>query len=508
MSQKDKHKGPRGRGLIARLKQALGQGNPLLRREVLTTMRMRSVKVGLVALPLALLVVVLLVAADTSRSTISSTTAGATLLGIAVTAALYVVGLVGAVLGAQSIAGERQGGTLELIRVTGMSPWRIVIGKAAAVWVVMAAMILACLPPLSACFLVGGVSLAQLAVAVAVPLAIASVPVSFGICLGTIQRSSRLAAGAAVVVVGLLGPLLFSAAWMSMLLVLDLDLVRTHGPFVLPTWDEGLGVLLTGGLLLPLAYIIIPTWFFLALSVSALRGEATDKVGPLRWWFAVTGPATALLAGLIVLVRNVGSDERALIMVGLLGAVLFVGLIVLSAHPRPRRVRARWFNGPSADGALAVGICGASIAITMAFMAGTVGNEAIWGGLSLFAFLVLIAGVGVLLSTLPCRPRMARGLQFVVGGVFAFMPLGALLFEEIFYGPGAGHDLADMTKMFSPVTVLSDLADVRTTTALDAALPSVVVWTLLGAAAWAMGAFRMRRRRQRAAASVSPARIS
>ncbi len=482
--------------LISRMAHNLGKDNPLLTREVLTTMRLRSIKANLVTVPLLLAFLVLVLTADTHESIGTAAQRGATLLGLALTAALYVVGLVGAVLGAQSIASERQAKTLDLVLATGMSPWRIVMGKALAVWVVLATLILACLPPLGAVFLVGGVSLTQLLLSVGIPLVVAAVPVALGVALGTVQRSARLAVGAAVTTVGLIGPMVFSAAWFAVLATIGVERLNSQGPFALPTGSEGFWPLLIGGILVPLYLVVAPTWFFLAASVGALMSEATDRARPLRHWFAVIGPVGGVLVGAIFLGQGLDNHEIAVLLISLLGVVLTLGALVISAHPAPRRMLQSSTGlpiaGPNGDALFVTIVSALSLAPAIAMMTPAAGIETVIAGVVVLAFIVLISGSGVMLASL-LRPRLARWGLLALTALIVSLPLILWLFLEVLsINSRSGDTMA--ANVLSPVGALLLLVAPRTSFDPAAPLVSVVAWTLLGATAWQIGASRLRRK--------------
>lgn len=486
--------------LVARtyrsLGTTLGDQNPVLGREVLTIMRLRSVKACLLGLPLLLTALVMFVAEiDTSVGS-SSAERGAGILSFAVTSALYMVALIGAVLGAQSLSGERQSGTLDLVLATGMTPWQIVAGKTTAVWVVLAVMLLACVPPLGICFVVGGVSLGQFAAALLTVLALALVPVSIGVCLGAAQKSSRLAVGSSVVIVGFVAPAVFSVLWIATLTAIG---VNTHGsdwPFHFPATITDPWRLLVGGVLLPAYLVVIPSWLLLSIAVHSLTSPAVDRVRSLRPWLLVSGPSGALLAGALALATDI-EDAGALFILGCLGAVLSVGTLTMASHELPRRLSGTGFSfftkpGPNPGAALSVAVSAVSLLIAVAFLEPYAGVLVFFEAAILLTFILCLAGGGVFFASI-LKPRIARLSVAGLGMVVLVAPLIAAVFLEITFG----HHLMseDPFINLSPVGAYFEVAaeghGFRRT-----AMPllSIVTWASVGLSFWIIGAARLRAR--------------
>lgn len=487
-------------GLIAKLAAFIGQGNPLLEREVLTTMRLRSIKGVLIALPLIITAVVLIIAAESSYAIGRAAEQGEMILSAAVTTALYVVGLIGAVLGAQTIANERHAKTLDLVLATGMSPGKIIAGKATAVWVVLALLILACVPPLGICFVLGGVSFTQLLMAIGIPLAVATIPVALGLALGAGQGSSRVSVGAAAAIVGVFGPMLFSTAWLGVLFVIGVDRFDHQGPFLLPTPGEGFWSFLIGAVLLPAYMVIAPTWLFLASAVGSLSSEATDRSIPFRKWFLFVGPAGGLLIGAIGLLKGANRAEPVVLLISLFGAILTIGILALTAHPFPRRTKSTklpkpWhMTGPSGNATFAVLVSAVSLLIPMIVLTGIGGLAAIWAATVVFAFVVFLSGAGVLLATIT-KPRTARLGLFGVGIFVTVLPLIFWAVAELATVGSSSH--AEIWGLLSPIGALANVAANHSVSAGIDPTPAatIVAYLLLGSTLWTLGAARLKKTR-------------
>jgi ABC-type transport system involved in multi-copper enzyme maturation permease subunit len=502
---------------VARLfSRMLGDGNPVLSFEVLSIMRLKTVKVVLIGLPLLLTMLVVAIAAASDSVGSRSAEAGGMILGLGVSAALYVVAVVGAVLGAQAISSERQSGTLDLLLATGMTPVQIVVGKAMAVWIVLALMLLACVPPLGICFVSGGVSLGQLVAAVVTVLVLSAVPVSLGVGLGAALKSARLAVGSAVVAVGLVAPFVFSMLWMATLAAIGVDQTDGDWPFRFPAIVGHAGRFLVGGVVLPLYLVVMPSWLFLSMAVHALSSVATDRARPLRTWLVTMGPAGAVIAALLAATVDL-EDSGALGVFGCLGTVLAAGTLALAAHPVPRRLppgRAARTIGPNGDAVLCLVVTLASLGLAAAFLWPFVGYHILLAGALVVTFVLCLAGSGVFFSTL-LRPWLARLALFGLGVLVLLAPLVAMVFVDALGLAGSATGTEDLLVNLSPLgayfQVAIDAHNVIYTTEVNSihsdAMPqvSIVLWTILGVALWSVGAARMQLEQEQQESSATTA---
>lgn len=485
----------------ARLSRLVGDLNPVLGREVLSIMRLRSVKLALVVLPLVLTGLLLFVAEYDRQVGSASAERGNLILMVAVTAALYMASLIGSVLGAQAISGERQSGTLDLLLATGMTPWQIVAGKTAASWMVLALLIFICVPPMGICFVVGGVSPVQLGVAVASVLVLALVPVTIGVSLGAAIRSPRLAVGASVLVVAVAVPWVVSMLWMAVLVAMGAHESQLGWFFRFPEMVSDPWRGLVGGLVLPAYLIAIPCWLMLAVAVHALSSAATDRAKPLRSWMKVAGPAGALVVGAVAWVTAI-DVEGSLLLLGCLGVVLGVGVLALAAHPAPRRrtETARWRlpeSGPVGGGLFSLVVAGASLLLAAAVLAPSSSFYEIPAVGILLSFLVCIAGGGVLFASL-LKPRNARIALFGLGAFVLRAPLIASVLFELLFGWRAGSH--DPVIGLSPLGAYFDLtATASRGTSTGEPGVTIVLWTIMGVAFGVLGAVRLKERERKKA---------
>lgn len=492
-----------GGSVRERLAPLLGVGSPLLAREVLSTLRLRSVKVGVIVLPLALTALIVVAAAKSGHAIGNAAERATEILGVSIIAALGIISVIGAVLGAQAVSSERHSGTLDLIQVTGISPWRIITGKTLALWVVLSVMSLACLPPLCFCFVIGGISLSHFLIAASLPVLAGFVPLAFGICVGTTFRSARLAVGAAVAGVSTVGPFLFAGVWILMMRLIGFDWFFTHGPFVLPTGDEEPIRLLVGGVLLPGYVLIIASWFFLAVAVSSLSTPGSDRSRPLRHWFIGAALGGGVLMVLIVHIEALFAWEPAVLVSALCG-ILAVGTIALAGHPCPRdvqttRSKTRYFPvGPNGDALFSMVLAVTALLVPMIVLMGLANTWAGWIVPMLMGSIALITGVGVLLSSL-FRPMVARWWLVCVAVTLVFLPLAVGAFMSIMSVDGQS-DAGDFVRLLSPVGII--LACQESLVHSPGGLPRTTLiiaalWACIGAVGWTIGALRLRASRRR-----------
>src|SRR5580704_12709231 len=130
--------------------------NPIIKKELLVTLRtpiyVRSVVVALVALA----ALVLSVALGQAEASTDTADAGRALFQVFFRGTLFVMSLVGASLGASAIVQEREGRTLDALLLSTLSPRRVVLGKFLAVFIAMAFIPVAASPMLGVVVLFGG----------------------------------------------------------------------------------------------------------------------------------------------------------------------------------------------------------------------------------------------------------------------------------------------------------------------------------------------------------------
>jgi hypothetical protein len=292
----------------------------------------------------------------------------------------------------------------------------------------------------------------------------------------------------AVVTVGLVGPL-----GPSVLLLVGAMLVGFADPSLL-WWADSL---LEGGRPLsvlvsaaaaPLYAVVAPTWLFLAGAVSSLRTEGTDGSRPLKLWFVATAPAGALIISLVGPATS-ASPRATVALYGALAAILSLGAVVLAAHPRSRRrptglAGCLLGDGPSSGARVAVGVTVVSLAI--AWLADLGRGHALATGfaaLVVLGFVVLLAGSGVALSRV-LKPAGARMALVGVGLFVALAPLAVALAVQVASPGGDWESIVEL----SPLGSLVRLADEARRASMPFPPFPALLWLLLGALAWAIGA--------------------
>ena len=141
--------------------------------------------------------------ADVSASDLNSgRTIGKSLFLLIGAVALIEVCIITPALTAGSIAGERERQSYDLLLASLLSPWQIVWGKLAAALSFALLLILAIVPMMSLAFLFGGVSLAEVLIAlaglVATALFYASIGVFWSAALRTTLGANSLALGSVI----------------------------------------------------------------------------------------------------------------------------------------------------------------------------------------------------------------------------------------------------------------------------------------------------------------------
>jgi ABC-type transport system involved in multi-copper enzyme maturation permease subunit len=113
---------------------------------------------------------------------------------------MQVVGwmLIGPVLSATAIVGERERGLLESLQLTRLTAWRIVIGKLLSSLSMVLLLLVVILPITASCLLLGGVSPGEIALIFVLHLLTAITCISFGLACSAWFRRSGTAIGAAL----------------------------------------------------------------------------------------------------------------------------------------------------------------------------------------------------------------------------------------------------------------------------------------------------------------------
>lgn len=328
---------------------ALRDPNPIVRNELLETVRspryVRTVVVALIAL--AVLMVSVALGASERDDT---TETGRVLFQIFMGGCFVVMALVGPTLGATAVVQEREANTLDALVLSGLGPPRIVWGKLIAVFAAMAFIPLVSIPMLGAVVLFGGVSLGHIVVATFWVMVLGALGVARGVAVSARSQSTRLA------LLGVL-PISFVVTFVlgSFLGAFGHDFARRNslsidGPFffadayfVLPFGKEYLATLV----IFPVTLTALSFWLSWAIAHGGLREPTQDCSLPLKRWAlgaAVIAPTVLAVCvrlwGLSASTRN-GVAEGFITLTGVIAWGLTFAFVGEAQFLSRRMVRER-----------------------------------------------------------------------------------------------------------------------------------------------------------------------
>lgn len=316
--------------VIDRVRASLRDPNPIVRKELLATLRtplyVRSVVVSLIALA----VLVVSVALGVSEND-DTTEAGRVLFQVFMGGTFLVMAVVGPTLGATAIVQEREARTLDALVLSGLGPRRVVWGKLLAVFAAMAFIPLVSVPMLGAVVLFGGVSIGQIAAATFWVMALGALGVALGVAISARAQSTRMA------LLGALPASLLAAMMLGgVLSAVGHDFARRHsltldGPFffadayfALPFGREYLATLA----LFPLALTGLSFWMCWALAHGGLLEPTQDRALPLKRW--ALGSALVSMGVLAVCGRlwGLNAEGRRAMAWGFVSLAGFMSLVL------------------------------------------------------------------------------------------------------------------------------------------------------------------------------------
>lgn len=286
---------------LSRLAQPFRDPNPILRKELLGVLRTPLYLRALTASVLVLSSIVVAVAASSSDRYDHAQTGQAVFLLFFGGAALSMI-VTGSVLGASAVSQEREARTLEALTLTGMPPWRLLLGKCLSVFAATALVPVAAVPILSMVGLFGGVNLGQIVIATGYTLTWGLFAVVFGAGVSAHSAHVRYAVFGALLL-AFVGTF-FGAA---LLTSLGHDLhtrygLGLEGPFffvdaysAIPWGPEYRFYLIT----LPGVSLGLLLWGAFALGLAGLLEPGQDRTLPLKRWLlgAVAAGLGALAHG-------------------------------------------------------------------------------------------------------------------------------------------------------------------------------------------------------------------
>jgi ABC-type transport system involved in cytochrome c biogenesis permease component len=312
----------------------LVDADPVLAKELLVTARTPMFVRTIVMAPLLLGALVLLVRAGMSHQL--DPVAGRELFPVYFTGLALALGVVGGTLGSTVIVQEREGRALDALKFSSLRPDAMVRGKFAAVLLAEAAVVVCTLPLLALVVAMGGVSLEETFVALAISLGCGAMTASTGIAVSAHSSETRRSLLVSLVASSLVG--IGTCIWLAM----GSDLGRWYGPFGIARayFDAPFdGKYVAYLIVLPAYAVGTLLWLGRAAATSGLMDPSEDRSFPLKQWAA--GAYGAGLLAVTACTRLDGVTGRstaagaAMIATGLLGTVL---LFVFAGEPvRPTR---------------------------------------------------------------------------------------------------------------------------------------------------------------------------
>jgi ABC-type transport system involved in multi-copper enzyme maturation permease subunit len=417
----------RGNTAWERTWNAVVDASPVLGKELLVTAR-TPIYLGSILLAPACLGALVFVAWISMRSS-TYATEGKELFSVYFVSLALILGVVGAALGSTVIVQEREAGTLEALKFSTLGPHRIVVGKFTAVVLAEAAIAVSSLPLLAFIKSLGGVSLAEMAVAWVIAMTCGALTASVGVAVSAQATHMRRAFLVSLVASSAVG--IGVAIWLGVSSDLAptgsvVSVARTY--FDLPWSRRAVPILFIA----PGVGMTTTLWLGHAVATSGLMDRSLDRSWPLkRWALAALLLVTAGLAASARITSehlNEGYASAAMVATGCLGAVL---LFVFAGEPvsPTRRMRATRPSGlrallypPALGPSIVFVIVATGLALVSApLLAGATSRlelQALWGCL----FLATVGGlVGTVAATL------GRTHARVVWGV-------AILFPMVFVG--------------------------------------------------------------------------
>lgn len=370
----------------------VGEPNPLLVRELRQALRLPR-------LPWQISAVVALIGLGMlSIGSLEGPRGRPAQLGVAlfqgfVSVLLAYVSLMGPATAAGAIAAEREGRTLEPLLLTGLTPRDIARGKFLAAFGTIALQVMALFPLAAIPFLFGGVTAAELVVAVLYVMIVAAVSVAFGLAVASRTQTLRSALAISVILPAAALPVGFGIA-----LAIGETVTRRKWPFLQgggPIWWASAYTSVPFGIdyvlwliLWPLVALGLPFWLFTSMTASNLAGTNDDRSSGVKRWLVGATLAVSIVGFLTCFRVEASSALAAAVVMQVLIALLLiiaVSLVVGDPLAPSRLVRARWerhhtgalrrFVGPGLlRGSILVILC-AFVSLAACFAGGTLGSQ-------------------------------------------------------------------------------------------------------------------------------------
>ena len=309
------------------IRRARSDPNPIWIRELRQAARLGRTPIILMTVT-ALVALLMSAIGGIMSVTASPATTGIVLFHTFFSLAFLVVTLVGPALAANSVASEREGRTWEAVILTGLPPKTIARGKFLSAFTNISMYIVMMAPVGALSFLFGGVTALEVVVAFFFLFLFAVLSVAFGLAISSALASGRTA----ILLTLLLAFPLTIAAYLGLGLGLSFaaheawPTVLEGPPVWLPTAYERAPFSIeyvTFLVLIPIASVILPAWFFYEITVANLTSLTDDRATGLKRWFAVMTPLLTA-AAVIPAVTAPISDPSPAFMISMSVMLVFL----------------------------------------------------------------------------------------------------------------------------------------------------------------------------------------
>lgn len=263
----------------------------------------------------------------------------------------FVVAWAGPALAANAVASEREGRTWEAVVLTGIEPKVIARGKFLGAFTEIASYIFMLAPVGALCFLFGGVDSLEVLIGFVYLFVLALLSVAFGLAVSSKMTSSR---GAILVTLLLSVPIsgaVFGAFGPG--LAFAVNELWPRVPKGVPVWlpiayvrgELGIEYFLIL-FVVPLVSIALPAWFLYEATVSNLTEPTDDRSSGMKRWFIATVAILTLSAGLATIPFRSESEVYATVVASSAVLLLFFLFCTAVFMGEPlgvsRRIRFRW----------------------------------------------------------------------------------------------------------------------------------------------------------------------
>jgi ABC-type transport system involved in multi-copper enzyme maturation permease subunit len=332
-----------------RWERLLRDPNPIWIRELKQAARLGRTPVILMVVTILMALLIASVGGVASTNTSPARTGGV-LFQTFFSLAFFVVAWVGPAVAANSIASEREGKTWEALILTGLRPETVARGKFLAAFTAIGTYVVMLAPVGAVPFLFGGVTALEVVVAFVLLFVFALLGVAFGLAISSKMQSLRVA----IVLALLLGVPLSMLAFGSLGVGLSMGVheLWNEVPDGPPVWLPTALVRAPFGveyvlylIVMPLAAIVIPSWFLYEVTVANLTAPNDDRSTGLKRWFVVASFVFFVAAFLPVFAVE-AKDLRAVAVIAACALLIHFSVCTFVFAGEPigpsRRVVSHW----------------------------------------------------------------------------------------------------------------------------------------------------------------------